>query len=218
MSYIFKTMKSPVALLKLVGSEAGLAAVLWEDDDPKRVKLEATTEAPDHPVLLEAERQLGEYFAGKRKAFTVKLDYRGTPFQKKVWDALLEIPFGETRTYGDLAKQIGSPAAARAVGAVNGKNPFSIIGPCHRVIGSTGRLTGFAGGLEAKAILLRLEGGEVGEVPVREPDSRKAAISGSPRAGEPAGRPMDGEASAIRLALGKPASSDPFDELFNGAN
>jgi methylated-DNA-[protein]-cysteine S-methyltransferase len=83
MSYVFKTMKSPVGLLKLVGSEAGLAAVLWEDDDPKRVRLEATVEAADHPVLVEAERQLGEYFAGKRKTFTVKLDYRGTPFQKK---------------------------------------------------------------------------------------------------------------------------------------
>jgi methylated-DNA-[protein]-cysteine S-methyltransferase len=163
MRYVFKTMKSPVGVLKLVGSEAGLAAVLWEDDDPKRVKLEATVEAPDHPVLLEAERQLGEYFAGKRKLFTVKLDYRGTPFQKKVWNALLHIPFGETRTYGELAKQIGSPAAARAVGAANGKNPISIIGPCHRVIGSTGRLTGFAGGLEAKSALLRLEGREVGE-------------------------------------------------------
>jgi O-6-methylguanine DNA methyltransferase len=114
-----------------------------------------------------------ENFAVKRKAFTVKLDYRGTPFQKKVWDALLGVPFGETRTYGELAKQIDSPAAARAVGAANGKNPISIIGPCHLVIGSTGRLTGFAGGLEAKATLLRLEGGEVGEVFVREPDSRK---------------------------------------------
>jgi O-6-methylguanine DNA methyltransferase len=159
-----------------------------------------------------------ENFAVKRKAFTVKLDYRGTPFQKKVWDALLGIPFGETRTYGELAKQIGSPAAARSVGDANGKNPISIIGPCHRVIGSTGRLTGFAGGLEAKATLLRLEGEEVGVVPIREPDSRKAASSGSAPAGEPVGRQMDYDASAIRLALGKPASSDSFDELFHGAN
>src|SRR5262249_5926816 len=83
---------------------------------PNRVRLEATVEAPDHPVLVEAERQLREYFAGERKSFTVKLDYRGTPFQKKVWNALLAIPFGETRTYGELARQIGSPAAVRAVG------------------------------------------------------------------------------------------------------
>ena len=161
MRYVYKTMESPVGLLKLVGSDAGLAAVLWEDDDPKRVRLEARIEDPDHPILVEAERQLGEYFAGKRSTFTVKLDYQGTPFQKKVWNALLGIPFGETRTYGELAEQIGSPAAVRAVGAANGKNPIAILGPCHRVIGSTGRLTGFAGGLEAKAILLRLEGGDV---------------------------------------------------------
>src|SRR5262249_47406779 len=115
------------------------------------------------------ERQLGEYFAGKRKAFTVKLDYRGTPFQRKVWVALLAIPFGETRTYGELAKQIGSPAAVRAVGAANGRNPIAIIGPCHRVVGSTGKLTGFAGGLETKATLLKLEGGEVDDAAVKQP-------------------------------------------------
>jgi methylated-DNA-[protein]-cysteine S-methyltransferase len=175
MSYVFKTMKSPVGLLKLVGSGAGLAAVLWEHDDPRRVKLEATVESPDHPVLVDAECQLGEYFAGERKAFTVKLDYRGTPFQKKVWNALLGIPFGETRTYGELARQIGSPAAVRAVGAANGKNPIAIIGPCHRVIGSTGKLTGFAGGLEAKAVLLRLEGGDVDDVSVKKPDPGKTS-------------------------------------------
>jgi methylated-DNA-[protein]-cysteine S-methyltransferase len=149
MSYVFTTMKSPVGLLKLVGSEAGLAAVLWEDDDPKRVRLEATVEALDHPVLLEAERQLGEYFAGKRKAFTVKLDYRGTPFQKKVWDALLGIPFGETRTYGELAKQIGSPAAARAVGAAKLEEPDLLhraVPPRHRGDGQAHRLRGRTGG------------------------------------------------------------------------
>src|SRR5262249_7642705 len=135
----------------------------WEDDDPKRVPIEATTEDGYHPLLVEAETQLDEYFAGKRREFTVKLDYPGTPFQKKVWQALLGIPFGETRTYGELAKQIGNPAAVRAVGAANGRNPISIIGPCHRVVGSTGELTGFAGGLEVKATLLRLEGREVGE-------------------------------------------------------
>ena len=168
MSYVYKTMKSPVGVLKLVGSDAGLAAVLWEHDRPNRVRLDANVEAPDHPVLVEAERQLGEYFAGKRKAFTVKLDYRGTSFQKKVWDALLAIPFGETRTYGELARQIGSPAAVRAVGAANGRNPIAIIGPCHRVVGSTGKLTGFAGGLEAKATLLKLEGGDVDDVSVKK--------------------------------------------------
>ena len=172
MSYVYKKMKSPVGLLKLVGNDAGLAAILWEHDDPRRVRLEATTEDARHPVLVEAERQLNEYFAGDRKAFTVKLDYRGTPFQKKVWQALLGIPFGETRTYGELARQIGNPAAVRAVGAANGKNPIAIIGPCHRVIGSTGKLTGFAGGLEAKALLLRLEGGDVVETAVKKPSAK----------------------------------------------
>jgi methylated-DNA-[protein]-cysteine S-methyltransferase len=109
-------------------------------------------------MLLEAERQLNDYFSGKRKSFTLKLDFKGTEFQKKVWEALLTIPFGETRSYGQIAKQIKKPAAVRAVGAANGKNPISIIAPCHRVIGSRGKLTGFAGGLEAKAFLLSLEG------------------------------------------------------------
>ncbi|OWK36745.1 methylated-DNA--[protein]-cysteine S-methyltransferase [Fimbriiglobus ruber] len=158
MNYVHKTMKSPVGNLKLVGSEKGLAAILWEDDDPARVRLEAGPEDPHHPVLVETERQLNEYFAGKRKVFSVALDFVGTPFQKKVWGAMMSIPFGETRSYGDLARQIGHPTAARAVGAANGKNPISIIGPCHRVIGSSGKLTGYAGGLATKSLLLRLEG------------------------------------------------------------
>ena len=114
-------------------------------------------EVPDHPVLLEAEQQLREYFAGERREFTVPLDLGGTPFQNRVWRALLSIPFGETRTYTEIARQIGKPAAVRAVGAANGRNPISIIAPCHRVLGSTGNLTGFAGGLQAKAHLLALE-------------------------------------------------------------
>ena len=109
------------------------------------------------PVLVETERQLGEYFAGGRKAFSVALDMRGTRFQRDVWEALLAIPFGETRSYGQLAKQLGNPRATRAVGAANGRNPISIIVPCHRVIGSSGKLTGFAGGLDTKAHLLGLE-------------------------------------------------------------
>ena len=108
--------------------------------------------------MLETEQQLNDYFAGKRKSFSVSLDFKGTEFQKKVWDALLTIPFGETRTYGQIAQQINHPKAVRAVGAANGKNPISIIAPCHRVIGSTGKLTGFAGGLEVKSYLLVLEG------------------------------------------------------------
>lgn len=157
MTYHYKTIPSPVGQLKLVATDEGLAAVLWENDDPKRVPLGPLVENPRHPVLREAERQLQDYFAGKLKKFSLKCAFAGTPFQKEVWAALLTIPFGETRTYAQIAGQIGRPKAVRAVGAANGRNPLSIIAPCHRVIGTNGRLTGFAGGLEVKAHLLGLE-------------------------------------------------------------
>jgi len=154
----FTRMDSPVGTLTLVAGDAGLRAILWENDDPRRVPLGSMTENPDHPVLIEAKRQLAAYFAGERTGFTVPLDFQGSAFQKKVWAALLAIPFGETRSYGEIARQIGHPSASRAVGAANGRNPISIIAPCHRVVGAGGRLTGFAGGLAAKAWLLALEG------------------------------------------------------------
>jgi methylated-DNA-[protein]-cysteine S-methyltransferase len=157
MSLAYKTIDSPVGQLKLVASDKGLVAILWENDSPRRVRLTELVADEKHPVLVETERQLREYFAGKRKAFSVALDMRGTRFQKDVWAALLAIPFGETRSYGQLAKQLGNPRASRAVGAANGRNPVSIIVPCHRVIGSSGKLTGFAGGLDTKAHLLGLE-------------------------------------------------------------
>jgi methylated-DNA-[protein]-cysteine S-methyltransferase len=151
-------MASPVGTLTLVATDDGLAAVLWENDPPGRVRLDLVAEENGHPVLVEAERQLNEYFAGRRTRFELKLDLSGTAFQKAVWNALLTIPFGETRSYAQIASVIGHPAAARAVGAANGKNPVSIVAPCHRVIGSSGALTGFAGGLEVKARLLEFEG------------------------------------------------------------
>jgi methylated-DNA-[protein]-cysteine S-methyltransferase len=157
MSLVCKVIESPVGKLKLVASEKGLVAILWEKDRPNRVRLGELIEGELNPVLVETERQLSEYFAGKRKAFSVALDMRGTRFQRDVWEALLAIPFGETRSYGQLAKQLGNPRAMRAVGAANGRNPVSIIVPCHRVIGSSGKLTGFAGGLDVKARLLSLE-------------------------------------------------------------
>jgi methylated-DNA-[protein]-cysteine S-methyltransferase len=157
MSLAHKMMESPIGKLKLVASDGGLVAILWEKDNPRRVRLSDLVANNQHPVLVETERQLGEYFAGKRKTFSIALDLRGTRFQMDVWEALLAIPFGETRSYGQLAKQLGNPRATRAVGAANGKNPVSIIVPCHRVIGSSGKLTGFAGGLDAKARLLSLE-------------------------------------------------------------
>ncbi len=154
----YKTMESPVGVLTLVASDKGLAAILWENDDPKRVRLSSLVEDGMHPVLLETERQLNDYFTGKRCKFTVPLDFPGgTEFQQRVWKALVTIPMGETRSYADIARQIGHPGAVRAVGAANGRNPISIIAPCHRVIGSNGKLTGFAGGLETKSYLLSLE-------------------------------------------------------------
>jgi methylated-DNA-[protein]-cysteine S-methyltransferase len=160
MDYAHTAFASPVGRLTLVGSDRGLVAVLWENDDPARVRIGAPVENNRHPVLVEVAEQLGDYFAGRRTRFDVPLDFRGTDFQKSVWSALLTIPFGETRTYAEIARQIGRPTAFRAVGAANGRNPVSIIAPCHRVIGSDGSLTGFAGGLEAKNFLLRLEGDE----------------------------------------------------------
>lgn len=156
--HVYKTVDSPVGRLTLVASDDGLAGILWENERPRRVRLNIGARADSHPVLIETGRQLEEYFRGQRKEFALKLDVDGTAFQRKVWNALLTIPFGETRSYAQIARQIGSPAAVRAVGAANGKNPVSIVAPCHRVIGSTGKLTGFAGGLEVKARLLALEG------------------------------------------------------------
>jgi methylated-DNA-[protein]-cysteine S-methyltransferase len=157
MTYAFKIVSSRVGLLKLVANDLALVAILWENDDPKRVRLGSLVEDVDHPILCLAEQQLGEYFAGARKSFDLPLDFAGTPFQKKVWSELLNIPFGQTRTYGQIADAIGKPRAFRAVGAANGKNPISIVAPCHRVIGKDGSLTGFAGGLEAKECLLGIE-------------------------------------------------------------
>ena len=157
MVHSYKIIASPVGALKLVASSRGLTAILWERDDPKRVRLGVLVGDPDHPVLLETERQLAEYFAGVRTAFDIELDMTGTEFQKRVWAALLTIPFGATRSYAEIARQIGRPKASRAVGAANGRNPVSILAPCHRAIGSDGKLHGFAGGLEVKQYLLDLE-------------------------------------------------------------
>ena len=155
--HVYKMVDSPVGRLMLVASDDGLAGILWEK---QRERLNITARNDTHPVLVATERQLAEYFAGERKVFAVALDLTGTAFQRKVWNALLTIPFGETRSYAQIARQIGSPAAVRAVGAANGRNPVSIVAPCHRVIGSSGKLTGFAGGLEVKARLLALEGAQ----------------------------------------------------------
>jgi methylated-DNA-[protein]-cysteine S-methyltransferase len=155
--FVYKTIASPVGRLTLVSSVAALVAILWENERPGRVRLGTLHEEINDPTLLEVERQLEEYFGGQRSRFEIPLDFRGTEFQKRVWKALLEIPYGATRTYAEIAVSIGSPKAVRAVGAANGRNPISIVAPCHRVIGSSGELTGFAGGLDRKETLLTLE-------------------------------------------------------------
>jgi methylated-DNA-[protein]-cysteine S-methyltransferase len=155
---VYKWVASPIGRLKLVATDESLAGILWEKESEGRVRVHAPVEDPSQAVLVEAERQLAEYFRGQRRTFNLSLDFAGTDFQRQVWTALLTIPFGETRTYAQVARQIGKPSATRAVGAANGRNPISIVTPCHRVIGAGGKLTGFAGGLEAKAYLLALEG------------------------------------------------------------
>lgn len=145
---------SPVGMLRLIASETAMRYVLWGDED--RLKI-ARTERRSNPILELASREIEIYFDGKLKEFSVPIEFQGSEFQIKVWEALTRIPYGETRSYSQLAVEIGSPNASRAVGLANGNNPLSIIVPCHRVVGKSGYLTGFAGGLESKALLLDLE-------------------------------------------------------------
>lgn len=161
MAFSYKKMHSPTGELTLIAAENSLIAVLWENDEPSPARFYPREEDQKHMILIEAERQLGEYFDGQRQQFALPLTFIGTDFQKKVWNALITIPFGETRSYRQIAQQIGHSAAVRAVGAANGRNPLPIFAPCHRVIGSNGKLTGFAGGLANKAFLLRLEAGQL---------------------------------------------------------
>ncbi|WP_165672644.1 methylated-DNA--[protein]-cysteine S-methyltransferase [Metapseudomonas otitidis] len=154
----FRHHPSPIGTLLLAGDEEGLRMLHMDSATPW--KLDPTWQ-PATRELDDACRQLDAYFAGKRKRFELKLAPRGTPFQQDVWRALQAIPHGQTTHYAALAQEIGRPRAVRAVGAANGASPIAIIIPCHRVIGRDGSLTGFAGGLERKAILLRLEGAQL---------------------------------------------------------
>ena len=157
MTLSYKVIKSPLGKLKLVANANGLVGVLWGTEGPDRLRLDAQKVEGHHPILAEAERQLAEYFAGRRTRFELPLEPHGTEFQKKVWRSLRRIPFGTTKSYVEVARAIGSPRACRAVGAANSKNPLSIVVPCHRVVGANGALTGFGGGVENKAKLLALE-------------------------------------------------------------
>ncbi|MDG2114622.1 MAG: methylated-DNA--[protein]-cysteine S-methyltransferase, partial [Actinomycetota bacterium] len=144
--------------LTLVATDQGLRAVLWPGDEARVPLPDDMTEAADHVTLVAATNQLVEYFSGQRQEFDLPLDLRGTEFQRSAWRALADIPYGETASYGEQAARIGRPTAVRAVGAANGRNPISIVLPCHRVVGSNGSLTGFAGGLDSKRLLLQHEG------------------------------------------------------------
>lgn len=157
MSHSHIQIQSPVGILTLVASPKALRAILWEKEPQGRVKVEWGHENAEHPLLKAAREQLNAYFEGKRRQFELPLDPIGTPFQHEAWMALAQIPFGHTLSYSELAQRLGKPKAARAVGAAIGKNPLSIVLPCHRVIGAKGQLTGFAGGLNVKAQLLAME-------------------------------------------------------------
>jgi methylated-DNA-[protein]-cysteine S-methyltransferase len=135
----------------ITASDQGVVAINWGAKGQK-----PTTS--HHPVLRQAAQELGQYFAGKRTTFSVPIDATGTPFQTKVWRALTRIPYGETRSYADIARSVGAPQGYRAVGMANNRNPIPIIVPCHRVVGRDRSLTGYAGGLDIKEKLLRLEG------------------------------------------------------------
>lgn len=157
------TYESPLGILRLIASAQGLRAVLWPNDewtaagDEGRVKPGPTNEGAS-PILHQAAAELDEYFVGARERFDVPLDPVGTEFQLSVWHGLANVPFGQTTSYGKQAAALGKPKAIRAVASANGKNPISIILPCHRIVGANGALTGFAGGLDSKAWLLRHEG------------------------------------------------------------
>ena len=153
----YTRIPSPIAELTLVASEKGLRGVYMEGHSKAPLTPETWKENPSR--FTAAIEQLGEYFSGKRKTFDLPLDLQGTAFQLQAWHALLEIPFGETRSYAEQAALINNPKAVRAIGLANGKNPVSIIVPCHRVIGKNGTLTGYGGGLERKRFLLELESG-----------------------------------------------------------
>lgn len=146
---------SPIGELLLAGDGEALFLVSFPDG-PKRREPEPDWIRDEKPFAV-ARRQLDEYFAGERRAFDLPLKPTGTAFQRRVLEELMRIPYGETTSYGDIAERIGRPAAVRAVGAANGRNPLPIVIPCHRVIGKDGSLTGFGGGLPTKRALLRLE-------------------------------------------------------------
>jgi len=149
----YSLLTYPAGELALIAGSGGLEQIRFDAAIPPDA-----LRCDDHPVLRETARQLRAYFSGGLREFDLPLSLKGTPFQLRVWTALQDIPYGQTRSYGEQARAIGMPAAVRAVGAANGANPIPIVVPCHRVIGASGKLTGFGGGLPLKRWLLSLEG------------------------------------------------------------
>jgi methylated-DNA-[protein]-cysteine S-methyltransferase len=149
------TLNTPVGMLRIFADSSALCRIAF----PGEAGLSADPAPAGHPLLGQAKAQLMEYFAGKRRHFDLPLTPQGTAFQQAVWAMMRQIPYGATSTYGAIAAELGHPNKARAVGGAAGKNPLPIVIPCHRVVGSSGRLTGFSGGLEIKQFLLALEAG-----------------------------------------------------------
>jgi methylated-DNA-[protein]-cysteine S-methyltransferase len=171
--YYYTQIESPVGKLKLVARGKCLVGILWHMDDMRPVPWSTHTEDRAHPVLVETERQLNEYFDGRRKAFSLKLEFAGTEFQNAVWRASLTIPYGETRTYGQIANQVGNARAMRAVGSANRENPIAIVVPVHRVVAAAGRPTGSGFGLDARSFLLTLESDNTDQTQKRKNLGRK---------------------------------------------
>ncbi|AHF16983.1 methylated-DNA--[protein]-cysteine S-methyltransferase [Niabella soli] len=151
--YVYKEITSPTGPLRLITDGKHLIGVLWKPFDDA----EGLIQDAAHPVLVRTEEQLAAYFAGKRQQFELPLKFIGTDFQKRVWELLLDIPFGQTISYGEMAKRVGDIKTVRAVGGALNKNPIPIIVPCHRVVGSDGKMVGFGGGVANKIYLLDLE-------------------------------------------------------------
>jgi len=163
MTHYLKTLDTPAGPLFLAASERAVTALVWSREALAKVGIAAMAIERGAPEILEAAAaQLREFLTGGRREFDLPLDLAGTPFQKQVWEALRTIPYGETWSYGELAKRVGNPGAVRAVGTANGRNPVCILVPCHRVVRSTGGLGGYAGGTDKKAFLLGLESARAG--------------------------------------------------------
>lgn len=159
-SMFYSKIESPIGELLLTADERGLTGLFMN----AKAEIPDSSSSRNDAVFHEAKRQIDAYFAGTLKVFDLPIVFTGTPFQNEVWKALCEIPFGETLSYGSMARRVGRPAASRAVGAANGRNPISIIVPCHRVIGADGSLTGYGGGMDRKRWLLHHEGALTAEL------------------------------------------------------